>query len=99
MNKNLDKKYDPKCFKTRQIRQFGGHIFLVFLPWAWGLGFEEESPLFFRVWGLPAVPKSECNLERFRGVSGALPEFLSGIPSRTEGALILEDRKLDRKST
>ena len=31
MNKHLDKIYDPpKCFKTRQIRQFGGHIFVHF---------------------------------------------------------------------
>ena len=45
-----DKIVDPKCFKTRQIRQFGGHILFIYLPcMGGGLGFQKESPTIARL--------------------------------------------------
>ena len=43
MNKHLDK-YDPKCFKTRQIRQFGGHLFVHIFAMYVGVGVAKRVP-------------------------------------------------------
>ena len=37
-------KYDPKCFKPRQIRQFGGHIFVLSFALYVGVGVSKRIP-------------------------------------------------------
>ena len=38
-------KYDPKCFKARQTRQFGAIFLFIFLPRMWGLGSQRCFPM------------------------------------------------------
>ena len=41
---NIWTKYGPKCFKTRQIRQFGGHIFVQMFCLHVGVGVAKRIP-------------------------------------------------------
>ena len=38
------RKYDPKCFKTRPIRQFGGHVFVHIFALYVGVGVAKRIP-------------------------------------------------------
>ena len=44
---NIWTKYDPKCFKTRQIRQFGDHIFVHIFALYVGVGVAKRLPSFW----------------------------------------------------
>ena len=95
MNKKIRTTYDPKYFKTRQTRQFCGHILFIFLPCMWGIGVSKcfpkkvahTAPICITM-QLPFESQRFCRSVRVRGRWNTLNELLLAGSS---GSLLLKD--------